>query len=508
VTRRDPGRCSCTAAWSAAALFGLGAPSVTAAAPADGICTVQPEPTPRALRNPLKGFTARGIRTDHPWVSLVHHYIRWNEIENAESDGIEKIRAYCNAKWKGLPERNIKVIPRVYLHWSGDRKYWPADLKADDYTSGAFRKRVLRLVDRIGRLWDGDPRVAFVELGIFGKWGEHHSPSPTPDMQKLVGGAFAKAFTRKRVSVRHAWNEFTDQPFGEYWDSFAHYQQMYAHGKPIADLNARTGRWKTNYIGGETAYDWGLWKTQPGETPTDSVAKAVHRDFVIHTIRWLHCTQVRWIADYDRKDPRAAAGAEAMQKAFGYRFVLEKVSFPKRVMPPRRMRVSLTVRNVGAAPFYYDWPVEAALLDPKSRKVVWTGTFEKADVRTWLPGDGWTEPAWIPIKSWPKKAPKPGWSTEKPCWKTPPRPVTVTGDFALDAPAGTYVLSLAVLDPAGMLPSLRFATTHYLRGGRHPVGLVAIGSGDGGPLPAGFAFDDPFEDDSLRYDGAATPKKR
>ena len=34
-------------------------------------------------------------------------------------------------------------------------------------------------------------------------------------MQKLVGDAFARAFQRKVVSVRHAWNEFTDHPFGE-----------------------------------------------------------------------------------------------------------------------------------------------------------------------------------------------------------------------------------------------------------------------------------------------------
>ena len=27
-----------------------------------------------------------------------------------------------------------------------------------------------------------------------------------------------------------------------------------------------------------------------------------------------------------------------------------------------------------------------------------------------LPGDGWTEPDWIAIPQWPRKAPRPGWS--------------------------------------------------------------------------------------------------
>ena len=75
------------------------------------------------------------------------------------------------------------------------------------------------------------PGVAFIELGIFGKWGEHHSPAPEPFMQDIAGDAFAQAFSDKIVSVRHAWREFQNHDFGEYWDSFAHYDQMWPHGR-------------------------------------------------------------------------------------------------------------------------------------------------------------------------------------------------------------------------------------------------------------------------------------
>ncbi len=81
---------------------------------------VKPEIYERALRNPLKGFTTRRIY-DHPWATTAQTYIRWNEIENQESDGIEKIKKFCDEKWAGVEEKNIKVIPRVYLHWSGAR---------------------------------------------------------------------------------------------------------------------------------------------------------------------------------------------------------------------------------------------------------------------------------------------------------------------------------------------------------------------------------------------------
>jgi hypothetical protein len=463
------------------------------------MCEVVPAPYPRALRNPMKGFTTLNGRTGHEWATLAHQYIRWNEIENDESDGIEKIQAFCDETWRDYPALNVKVIPRVYLHWSGDRTYWPADLQTGDYTSPQFQGRLLRLIERLGQVWNNDPRVAFVELGLFGKWGEHHSPSPTPEMQKLVADAFANAFPDKQVSVRHNWKEFTAQPFGEYWDSWAHYQQVWAHGKPIADLNARTGRWRQAYIGGETAYDWGLWETQPGKDATASVSLPQHRDFVIHTIRWLHGTQLRWIANYDAKNPAAQRGAEEVQKALGYRFVLTKVAFQPRVAPQGKLSVSFQVRNEGAAPFYYRWPVELALLDPTTRKVVWRDTFRDVDIRSWLPGDGWTGPEWIDIDQWPKKAPKPNWSDASPAWRVPPKTYEVNGEFGVQAPAGTYLLTLAVLDPAGMVPSLRFATANYLTGGRHPVGLVCVGEGAGGPLPEGFRFDDPRADQTLHY---------
>ena len=153
---------------------------------------VNPAEYDRALHNPLMGFTTRGI-ADHPWATTAQTYIQWNEIENSESDGIDKIKKVCDEKWKGIEDKNVKVIPRVYLHWSGDRKYWPADMQKDDYSSQQFQERVLRLIKRLGECWDNDPRVAFIEMGIFGKWGEQEQPFPTKELEKLVDDAFANA---------------------------------------------------------------------------------------------------------------------------------------------------------------------------------------------------------------------------------------------------------------------------------------------------------------------------
>lgn len=458
--------------------------------------TVIPQPYEKALKNPMKGFTTTNL-SDHPWGSLTHVYLKWNELENNESDGIEKIINLSNQKWKNAAAKNMKVIPRVYLHWDGDQKYWPADMKKDDYTSTQFEARVLRLIKRLGTCWDNDPRVAFVEMGIIGKWGEHHSPSPSAATQKLLGDAFAAAFKNKKVSVRHFWDQFTGQPFGEYWDSWAHYDQMWGHGNSIKKLNDKTGRYKENYIGGEAAYNWGSWEIQPGATPTHSVAIQKHRDFVINSIRWLHCTQLRWISDYDKLNANAIAGAEEMQKAFGYRYILNEVRFSLS----DSLKISFDVTNTGSAPFYYNWPVEVALLDSVTLKPVWKAKMDKVDIRKWLPGDGWTDPQWNYVNSWQQYLPNENWNPAKTSeWVTPPAKYTVEDKFKVDLTNGTYILSLSILDPAGDLPGIKFATANYLKGGRHPVGLVKVGENKCDTLPAGFKFDNPNADNSLYYE--------
>ncbi len=322
--------------------------------------TVIPAPYERALRNPLMGFSSAYNNHNHPWASTHHVYIKWNELENHESDGIGKIISVSNNKFGNLAQNNRKAIPRVYLHWSNDdQKYWPSDMTEDDYTSQQFQERVVRLIERLGIAWDNDPRIAFIEMGIFGKWGEQHGPSPTPEMQKIVGDAFAEAFKNKKVSVRHMWKEFTGHPFGEYWDSWAHYDQMWSHGKSIDNINKTEGRYLHNYIGGEVAYGWGNSDIQAGPNPTASVALEKHRNFVINSVRWLHGTQFRWISNYDTNNPDAVAGAEEIQKAIGYRYVLNEV----RLTMDDSLAVSFDVTNEGSAPFYYDWPVEVSLLD-------------------------------------------------------------------------------------------------------------------------------------------------
>jgi hypothetical protein len=447
--------------------------------------TVLPAEYADALMNPLKGFRPdRWGAPNHEYATLARHYIRWNEIENDESDTIQKIKDFCDTKWAGFEDLGIKVIPRVYLDWDSTpgNEYWPADMITGDYSSTQFTQRLERLIYRLGECWDNDPRVAWVQMGLIGYWGEHHSPSPTAEIQALMGNAFTAAFTNKKFLVRHP-DEFTAYEVGIYWDSWAHIQQVYTQGAEIEHLNNTTERWKTCPMEGETAYNWGDNHIQPGDDPDDTLTDPVHREFLIDTIYNFHGSGLGWIANYTQTDPVVQAGAAEVQKAFGYRFVIPQISCSSRVEPGDLLRLHFAVQNTGAAPFYENWPVEFSLLDPVTGLPLWKTILDEIDVRQWLPGDQWDEDTDLYQSS--------------AGLHVVDISITVPRDRV---PKGEYIAALAVLDPVGREPALRLAVNNYYSGGRHAIGRVGIGLDIAGSHeldPGG--FDNPQLEGRLPY---------
>ena len=210
---------------------------------------------------------------------------------------------------------------------------------------------------------------------------------------------------------------------------------------------------------------------------------------VVNVARRLHWNHLGWVAAYDCSNPATVAGGKALQDALGYLFLLDQATYPSRVETGTPFSAGFVVRNKGSSPMYYNWPVELSLLDPASKKPVYTAIFAHIDIRTWLPGSNWQYNVGDP-------------SLAGGGYKTPAAPNSVRGTFTLPAsvPAGEYILALAVLDPAGMKPGLRFSTVNYFHGGRHPLGRIGVGRDVANPQLDAASFDDPMQDDSLGYD--------
>jgi hypothetical protein len=467
---------------------------------------VHPAPYEQPLRNPLMGFIGPADGR-HPYATLAREYVKWNSIENSVSDGVEKLKAHTEARWKTVGQRNIKIIPRVFLEWprgSGVNEYWPIDSywPADmprDFGSAQFKERVVRMIHKMGVVWDDDPRIAFIEMGMIGPWGEQHHPSPDLETQKLMGDAFKASFKHKLVMNRYPW-EFKDYDFGIHWDSFGN--PGWEMSRHVPELEGRLGeRWKLAPMAGEMSFskDPNVSVPRLAMTPTEAVA--AHSATLIRYIRRWHWTALGWVGNYDGKNPAALRGAAAIQSAFGYRFVIDEVCYPARVEPGGELNLKIFVRNLGSAPIYYNWPIELSLLDGTSRQPAWQGTFQNVDVRKWLPGEFSDKGKGRPVGD--KKHAAFEWDTGIE-YDIPAATNTIRGSFRLpgDLPAGSYIVALAMLDPAGNLPAVKFAIKNYFKGGRHPIGWIQVGAQTVGRETKSISFDEPSADASLHYIGS------
>jgi hypothetical protein len=169
-------------------------------------------------------------------------------------------------------------------------------------------------------------------------------------------------------------------------------------------------------------------------------------------------------------------------------------TYPQELSRGTNFSVSFEVRNDGSAPFYENWPVEISLQNPDSGEIVWRNYFD-TDIREWLPGDGY-KGKWASSR-YPEE-----WGEGILAYENPPEVYHVESIFKLprDIPAGVYTINLAVLDPGGNLPSLRFSIVNYRTGGYHPMGYVGVRQ-----KPETFEidaslFDDISIDETLKYE--------
>lgn len=509
------------------ALFSCQSPKGSVEVVGDKV-VVTPMECMEAFRNPMMGLRdvfsvgLDPIPADYPlpFGSMYKEYIPWDKIERNASDGVEQVIAYCEHRWHGIEEQNIKVIPRVYIHWLGtpsvddpdslDGIRFPEDIPwgmnegdpypmQNGYFHPSFKDRVRKLVAKLGEAWDNDPRVAYVEMGIVGQWGEQHSPMLStywkphdasehtdnvtwiPGMSKVLGDAFNAAFKNKKVMVRYAY-DFPEYEFGYYWDSWAVGEEDV---RGFGEMMKFPDRWKTQPIGGEMCWNWGDLSCFKDQGLTYMLADDRTCTKIINQIRTLHANHLgyfsygRPVIDFSRPDLKE--NADKLQRALGYHFVIKEFSYDRCIYPGKPFGISLKVCNTGSSPFYYSWPVEIALLDADSRQKVWSAILDDVDIKDWLPGDGWSE--------------------QKQEYLSVPQIYTVEREVMLDKelPQGKYILAISILDPAGNLPSLRFSTLNYFYGGRHPMGYIGVGKDITEYEIASDAFDSLYDDLTLHY---------
>jgi hypothetical protein len=400
--------------------------------------------------------------------------------------------------WADLPANNETASPRIVLV-DARGSYVPKDLPAFKsekpnwresawYTDPVVKARIKRLISRLGQVWDNDPRVACVEMGIQGKYGEHWGLEKMPEFAIWMSEQFNQAFPNKKVLLRTvgapSWGQDTtvlkkisrDFPFGFYQDSFG-FESYCSELNAVAGLD-HSNRWKYAMMSGEIRAEGNPIMTMKA---VDNL-RGRSLETLLDWTRTAHSSIIGW--DHNLPDleiPAGSPGGEAMRQALGYHFVITRYQQPLRVEPGGMLDLSFSVKNTGSAPFYYPWPVQVALVDERTRQTVFSQTLTE-DIRQWLPGTVWDAKA----KTYRQAAGT--------------RDVTARLALPSSLPTGAYMITLAILNPdGGNLPGVRFEIQNYWSGGLHPMGRLGVGTDVRYPAADSATFFTDAIDPTVRY---------
>jgi hypothetical protein len=398
-------------------------------------------PGPGPLDNPLKGwcpYTNAGP-ISQPY-SMVFLYVSWKELEPHE--GEYAFEAWERLAWESPLAKGKHIVFRVYIDYPGQPTGMPDWLIAKgvkrtpyhkeggglspDYNDPRMVTAMERLIAALGRRYDQNPRVAFVEMGFLGFWGEWHTYPHTElfaglDTQQRILEAAHQAFPHKILMTRYPagpagkdpWIGFFDDMFPEDTDGSEEWKFL-----PVMRRSRRTDNWKQAAVGGEMVPH--MAKRWLGE------------DFQ-HTLQNVETAHFTWIGPYgpaldSTTEPDFLTHSQALIHRMGYEFRLTDIRYTASVRRQNRLKIAISGHNLGVAPFYYPWPVELALMDAKGRIAETLPV--STDIRAWLPG-----------------------------------PFRFAASLPVHAAPGRYALCLGIRDPWTGKPAIGFANALPRRGG-------------------------------------------
>ena len=349
--------------------------------------------------NPLKGFATIN---DESWcmpTSLEYYQLPlnemvfgpddfdWTHLENLLSATASRGRTAIVSFYMDWPGRET-AIPKYLLDAGLKTHYytsWGGGYSAD-YQDERIWTMVYNFIRDFGAKYDGDTRIAHIYTSLIGYWGEHHTYPETengPSNEQLVklAQAYDAAFDVTQLSMRYPQSALKDVNIGYTDFSFA-YESVNVDWSTYNYLlwSDATTVWEDNMCGGELypqlqreIFSSDVWVGGNGDEYTDCVQK-LHPSFLLNAV----CA-------WNYKGTTLENAMEAA-RMLGYDFSAESASFKDNVNAGDNQTLSVDIRNIGVAPFYYNWDINIGLF--KNGALVstygtdWDITAIQADGRT------------------------------------------------------------------------------------------------------------------------------
>ena len=335
-----------------------------------------------AFVNPLMGYAPDGRNEDLcEDASLVYAYITWAELEEKEGEYNWEnfIEKYNLRNWKNKGKRLVfrfvcdyptdkehLDIPGWLYEKTGDGEFYTIEYGSGycpDYNNEVFILEHEKVIAEIGRFFREDMGdfLAYVELGSLGHWGEWHTyyPAglpmiPETSVRAKYVDAYEKAFGDVRLLMRRP---FAERPVmaGVYNDmtgeesdtgtfiNWINYGGNFESSGETDAIAASPEIWNYAPVGGEfsSATPMSLMLTD-NLSVTEKLISDSHMTFIGPKVPDV------------RRNIELTVPASEILGLLGYRYWISSMKIGK-VKESGQKEITLTVKNSGAAPIYYDW---------------------------------------------------------------------------------------------------------------------------------------------------------
>jgi hypothetical protein len=198
----------------------------------------------------------------------------WTVIDNALSGSASR---NMHVAWRiivDFPSWRL-MVPQYLLDGGLDMRTYDGGV-SPYYGDPKLVEAFEQLITRLGKRYDGDKRLGYIQVGLLGFWGEWHTWGGDfiPDgVGTKVMGWFIKAFTKTQVQTRYPDAAGYKAGFGRHDDSFG-YETLDGpdNGGQVRDYyfwpdvmkRNQSDFWKKGAMGGETRGEVASQIFEPG----------------------------------------------------------------------------------------------------------------------------------------------------------------------------------------------------------------------------------------------------
>ena len=320
----------------------------------------------RTSRNPLRGFY-----TNYDWgepvidfpSSLEFAYIPLSELMNGPSNFT--FETGLEPRLIAAEERTHQLVLRPYIDYPNVDSGLPSFLidkvemksysehgggLSPDYDDPDLQASLFSFIEALGREYDGDSRIAVIQLGLLGFWGEWHTwPHPEffpgLEFQSEILNAYVDSFNHTLLQVRYPIADSPSLRLGFHDDSFAYSTigdvDWYFH--PSLVHNKANESWRENPIGGELRPE--LQRDIFDENMSDALEM---QDFNL-CVETTHASMLLYYQAFSGGINTTAEreNAEAAALSLGYTLHISNATLTGG-------NLEVFIENRGVAPFYPD----------------------------------------------------------------------------------------------------------------------------------------------------------